>query len=68
MMMTDMFFLVSEFHFCNHNVAHKKGSGYDKIAKEFGIGEKSCNEIFIDIMNQANAILEYIETNMDKFA
>lgn len=31
-------------------------------------GEKSYKKIFIVIMNQANAFLEYIETNMDKFA
>lgn len=48
------------------SVAHKKGRGYDRIAKVFSIGEVSYTDAFIEIMNQANAFLEYIDLNIDK--
>jgi hypothetical protein len=48
------------------SVAHKKGRGYDRIAKVFRIGELSYTDAFIEIMNQANAFLEYVDMNMDK--
>lgn len=47
------------------SVAHKKGRGYDEIAEVFGIGEFTYTDVFIEIMNRANAFLEYIDMNMD---
>lgn len=49
-------------------VAHMKGKKYEKIAKVFGIGSSSYIDIFFNIMEQANAFLDYIELNIDEIS
>ena len=39
---------------------HRKGSGYDKIASSFGVGNKDLREVFEDILSSADAFLIYI--------
>lgn len=48
------------------SVAHKKGGNYDRISKNFQIGELSKVEVFKQIVNRANDFLNYIESNLEK--
>ena len=50
------------------SVAHKKGSNYEKISRDFQIGEISNIDVFEKIMSQANIFLKYIEDNLDKLS
>ncbi|HHU03100.1 MAG TPA: hypothetical protein GXZ91_08245 [Christensenellaceae bacterium] len=50
------------------SIAHRKGKNYEKIAKVFGIGDTSYSNAFEIIMNEANAFLDYLDTNIDKLA
>lgn len=50
------------------SAAHRKGSNYDKIAATFGLENASYIDVFINIMNQANTFLEYVERNVEVLA
>ena len=39
---------------------HRKGTGYDKIASSFGVGNKDLREVFEDIMHSADEFLTYM--------
>lgn len=44
-------------------VGHRKGRNYEKIAKEFGIGDKSLTTVFEEILAQATKFLEILSTH-----
>ena len=48
--------------------AHRKGKNYGKIAKVFEIGSISYAAAFEKITNKANAVLNYLDANVDKLA
>ena len=47
-------------------VAHLKGKNYDKIRKEFGIGEKELSEVFDEILIKAIRVLNSLESKFLK--
>ncbi len=42
--------------------AHRKGGKYEKIAKHFGIENKSLSDVFIEILNSATKVLDFFIT------
>ena len=42
-------------------IAHLKGKNYDKIRKEFGIGEKELSKVFDEILIKAIRVLNSLE-------
>lgn len=44
----------------SQGTGHRKGSGYEKIASSFGVGEKRLQEVFDDILSAADSFLQYM--------
>lgn len=44
--------------------AHRKGSNYRKIAKDFGVDDQSLSAVFGEIMNQALSFLDFLSATV----
>lgn len=45
-------------------VAHRKGNNYKKIAKVFGIGEKSFKKVFEEILEKSCEFINYLKNSL----
>ena len=45
---------------------HRKGKSYQKVSKVFDVQKENYAETFLNILEETNSFLNYIESNLDK--